>query len=227
MLPVFYRRYYNYTAKLGSVLRAYPYQDGDETVKDCLVAILADLKSTIGEEWDDFVKKAEEHRNFKETPAQLVTAKVTYANPATDKRFGFLAGSSGKREDNIFFHFDRGLIVKCDGSNYPVDDGNQKPDCPKYGDILVYSENTTRKGKVAEWWCFASNWDDALQAIATRRAYRLSRVLGAVCWEGQDLAKLRLFYPKTWHEKGTSSDMSLYLFEKKIGNDWVKCEDPR
>jgi len=153
---------------------------------------------------------------------KLYEGEVKFFNPHEDKKFGFIVFE----DRDIFFHLENGIDVIFDGSPVPAQNCKTSR-VPKKGEKLVYVPKEAKKGTAADWWTFADNWHAECAKFETQPIIRMThRLTGRKCWEGKDLSKLRYMYPMSYHSE-LSNDVSLYKFEKKVGDKLVEIADPR
>ena len=151
--------------------------------------------------------------------------------------FGFI--KSQDFGSDIHFHINQYRNPYCDGSN-DVKFGCDRGQTPIAGDEVCFVPLKTKKGFTADLWCYADEYDDAVQAIADRPMYRLVQRTGTkeptrlrspqdfvykvLCCD-VDLAQIRIF-PKWLYPVEFGHEFARY-FERLDNGIWVRADDPR
>jgi cold shock CspA family protein len=167
--------------------------------------------------------------------------KVKFFANEPEKMYGFISFE----EDDVFFHWKRGVLFVCEGHDaidpVPTQEGLA---IPKTGDEVVFDAEDGPKGLRATFWGFRSDYDNAFHAMKNRPHFRLYmkgniKFLGTtihsddhrLMWEGQNLHELKEQFPKQEDE-----DCQFKVFIVPVGEDvdeenqeqyWENCDDPR
>jgi hypothetical protein len=180
---------------------------------------------------------------------QRYVGQVKFYNSADNKRFGFiLAKDKDDEEGEIFFHLNdyRPPLMRDDGSIY-FDRFGRAPRVPAVGDRIVFEATRGDRGYKASPWAFAEEYErleaQAKKVIAANsvvcrvmQRYDVGGTKGEweVKFEG-NVAELNRLHPRpsNWNHdelRGSfsCSDFDYYIrFERKNGETWVECDDPR
>lgn len=165
--------------------------------------------------------------------------------PAAERRFGFIRQEDGRE---CFFHAGgyRPLEVREDGSIAFLEEGYTER-APSPGDEIVFTPTQGGKGTKAYPWTYAEEHQAATAAAkviiaASRVAYRLVERYDLAGQTGEDkvtfegtLKELERRFPRPADHRADElrtgfggSDFSHYAhFEKRDGDVWNACEDPR
>lgn len=183
---------------------------------------------------------------------QRYVGQVKFYNSADNKRFGFiLAKDKDDEEGEIFFHLNdyRPPLMRDDGSIY-FDRFGRAPRVPAVGDRIVFEATRGDRGFKASPWAFAEDYEKleakAKKVIATNSViYRVMKrydVIGIKATKGEptvefegNLAELNRRHPLSsdhrlndFQPSFSCSDFDSYTwFERKDGEEWVRCDDPR
>lgn len=178
---------------------------------------------------------------------------VKFFDSRSEKRFGFILRDG---EQDLFFHFNDGVFPEIDPYTHEVSlneknvlSGKHLPD-PKKGDELVFYTNSSGwRGEKASPWTFKKNYDEAVLAAKNMPEPTSYRVLESInrldepqgkptiLWEGIDLRDLIKRFPRTgrastdplipyWGDNDNIFE-TRHWFEKKVGDGFVECDDPR
>lgn len=175
--------------------------------------------------------------------------QVSFYNSADNKRYGFILAKNKDDEDaEIFFHLNdyRPPSMRDDGSIYFAHMGRVTR-TPAVGDRIVFEATRGERGYKASPWAFAEEYEalevKAEKVIAANSiAYRVMQRYDVGGTKGEwevkfegNIAELNRLYPRpsNWNHdelRGSfgCSDFDHFIrFERKDGENWVECDDPR
>lgn len=155
------------------------------------------------------------------------TGEVKVFFDATDRMYGFT-------KDSVHFHWNRGVIFKCDGSDFPVVGTEGRPSrVPKRGDRIVYTKFETPRGLATGQWGLEENWLEAKRECDNRVEYRIMRN-DVRHWQGKNIGHMRLMYPAgfSFAEHGYVCQKLVNVEKTLAGStivvqDWADVPDPR
>ena len=177
----------------------------------------------------------------------LTTGTVKFFDSRDNKRFGFIRKENGQE---VFFHLNDFGPLSLDNATGDIEFGRNgaASRMPSKGDVLVFSEAPGRKGPKASPWAFVDQYEPlkkrsdrivSANSVVYRVMHQYSYPGGGkddplVKFEGT-LKELNKKHPKPEDYRyddlfptfGCSDFDETRWFERKEGDEWVNCDDPR